>query len=471
MIAGVSDSNGTRRSFPQSFVWGTATSAYQIEGAVRADGRGRSVWDSFCAVPGRVANGDSGAVACDHYNRMEDDVALLGDLDMRAYRFSIAWPRVMPRGAGDVNGAGLGFYDRLVDRLLARNIMPIATLYHWDLPEPLEQAGGWASRDTALRFVDYASRCYEVLADRVPVVSTFNEPWCAAYLGYAAGLHAPGRRNAADSIRAAHHQLLAHGLAIQAMRAIRADRSLGIVLNPAPVAGPPEPSAKDRDVVRRVDGLLNRWWLDALLTATYPADVIDDIGASMESSLIDGLVRDGDLATIAQPIDHLGVNYYRRMDMRARRSDEPRSPAVFPTCLDATEAEFDADVTDLGWPIDPTGLRDLLVGMDRTYTNLPPVYVTENGAAYDDPLRADGSIDDARRIAYIRGHLRAVADAIADGVDVRGYLAWSFFDNFEWHSGYEMRFGLVHVDFDTLVRTPRASAYWFRDVMRANAVD
>ena len=456
---------------PQDFVWGTATSAYQIEGAVTADGRGRSVWDAFCSEPGRVANGDSGAIACDHYNRMTDDVALLRELGMRAYRFSIAWPRVMPSGSGDVNGAGLGFYDRLVDELLACGITPIATLYHWDLPEPLEQAGGWASRETVGRFVDYAARTYEVLADRVPMVSTFNEPWCAAYLGYAAGIHAPGRRNAADSIRAAHHQLLAHGLAIQAMRAIRPDRSLGIVLNPAPVGGPPSPSDADLDVVRRVDGLLNRWWLDSLLSATYPSDVVDDIATSIDASLVDRLVQDGDLATIAQPIDHLGVNYYRRMNMRARRSDETRGPAVFPTCLDATDAEFDGEATDLGWWIDPTGLRDLLVRMDRTYTNLPPIYITENGAAYDDPLRADGSIDDARRIAYIRGHLHSVADAIADGVDVRGYLAWSFVDNFEWHSGYEMRFGLVHIDFNTQARTPRTSAYWYRDVMEFNTID
>ncbi len=461
-------------AFPDGFVWGSATSAYQIEGSVDVAGRGRSIWDEFCTKPGAVLDGSSGDVACDHLNRMPSDVALMARLGFKAYRFSVAWPRIQPSGSGPAMSAGVSFYDRLVDELLGAGIEPVMTLYHWDLPQALEGLGGWTNRATAERFGEYAVEAYGPLSDRVSIVSTLNEPWCSAFLGYASGDHAPGRRNPEDAIVAAHHLLIAHGLGVQAIRSVRADANAGIVLNTTVVSVPGTPmswNAKERDALRRVDGIRNRWWLDALFNGTYPVDVMADLDRIVPG-FQERLVRDGDLETIRTPIDHIGVNFYNREVIELRTPEEVAAadrPSPYVGCDDVRPAEQTGPLTDIGWPVDATGLRDLLVGMHRSYPNLPPVYVTENGAAYDDPP-LDGEVADVRRVSYLDAHIRAVLAAIGDGVDVRGYFGWSFLDNFEWAWGYTMRFGLVHVDYETQVRTPKWSARWLGAVARHNAL-
>jgi len=452
-----------RGVFPPGFVWGAATSAYQVEGAVDADGRGRSIWDTFAATPGAVVAGDTGAVAADHYHRYRDDVRLMSDLGMRMYRFSVAWPRIQPTGSGPVNERGLDFYRRLVDELLQAGITPNLSLYHWDLPQALQDAGGWPARETALRFADYAAIVYRALHDRVPWWGTLNEPWCVCLLGYAAGIHAPGIQDPVQAIRSIHHVLLGHGLAIQAMRAIEPHREMGIVLNPAPVrAASADPDPVVERGVRLIDGFRNRVWMDPLFEGRYPADI-----AALAAERFGGFpIQDGDLGVIASPIDWLGVNYYNDSFVAPHPGHDPISPGV----EGVAEVPMGIQRTDSGWPITPSGLRDLLVSIGRAHPSAPPMLVTENGAAYDDPLAADGSIDDARRIEYLEQHLLAVSDAISDGADVRGYLVWSLLDNFEWAEGYAKRFGIVHVDFGTLRRTPRRSAGWYRDVIARNAV-
>jgi beta-glucosidase len=456
--------NGRQRGvFPPGFLWGAATSAYQVEGAVDVDGRGRSIWDTFVATPGAVVAGDTGAVAADHYHRYREDVRLMAELGMRMYRFSVAWPRIQPTGRGAVNERGLDFYRRLVDALLEAGITPNLSLYHWDLPQALQDAGGWPARETALRFVDYAELVYEALHDRVPWWGTFNEPWCVALLGHAAGVHAPGIRDPEQAIRTIHHVLLAHGRAIETMRAIDPAPHLGIVLNLAPVRS--ATATVDPVVergVRLIDGFRNRVWLESLFERRYPDDIARlaaDHGAPLP-------VEDGDLASIASPIDWLGINYYNDVFVAAR----PGPDATNPWVEGVSEVAVGTHRTDSGWSITPSGLRDLLVSVGRDHPSAPPMLVTENGAAYDDPLTPDGSIDDTRRIAYLEQHLLAVSDAIADGADVRGYLVWSLLDNFEWAEGYDKRFGIIHVDFATLTRTPRKSAEWYRDVIARNAV-
>ena len=450
--------------FGEGFLWGAATSAYQVEGAVTADGRVPSIWDAFCRVPGAVEGGDTGDVAADHYRRYREDVALMRDLGLRAYRFSVAWPRVMRqtgRGPATVNEAGLDFYRRLIDELLGVGITPVATLYHWDLPQALQDAGGWPARDTARRFAEYAGVVFDALHDRVPLWATLNEPWCSALLGYAEGVHAPGIREPGQATRAIHHLLLGHGLALEAMRAIDPRPSQGIVLNLAPVrslaAGSEDaPEGAPAEALRRVDGLRNRVWTEALLRARYPDDVMADLAA------FGGLpVEAGDPDVIAAPLDWLGVNYYNDEVLRA----EPGGRLGHsPGAVGVAGANPGPEATDMGWPITPDGLRALLVDLSAAYPELPPLFITENGAAYDDPV-TDGAVHDDRRIAYLDAHLRALHAAIARGVDVRGYFAWSLMDNFEWARGYAMRFGLVHVDFETQARTPRDSALWYRGVI------
>ncbi len=456
--------NGRQRGvFPAGFVWGTATSAYQVEGAIDADGRGRSIWDTFAATPGAVVAGDTGAVAADHYHRYTEDVRLMAELGMRMYRFSVAWPRIQPTGSGRVNEAGLDFYRRLVDELLDAGITPNLSLYHWDLPQALQDAGGWPARDTALRFADYATIVYEALHDRVAWWGTMNEPWCVALLGHASGIHAPGVKDPVAAIRTIHHVLLAHGLAIRAMRDIDSAPGLGIVLNPAPVrAASPDPDPVVERGVRLIDGYRNRVWMDPLFEGRYPADI-----AELAAERFGGFpVVDGDLELISSPIDWLGINYYNDSFVAAHPGPDVTNPGV----EGVAEVAIGTQRTDSGWSITPSGLRDLLVSIGRDHPDAPPMLVTENGAAYDDPLTSDGSIDDARRIDYLEQHLLAVSDAIADGADVRGYLVWSLLDNFEWAEGYAKRFGIVHVDFRTLRRTPRRSARWYRDVIARNAV-
>jgi beta-glucosidase len=451
------------RRFPGGFVWGVATSAYQIEGGGDEDGRGESIWDRFAATPGRVADGSDGRVACDHYHRWREDLGLLRALGLTGYRFSIAWPRVVPRGRGAVNQAGLDFYDRLVDALLAAGIAPFVTLYHWDLPQALQDEGGWGARATVDAFVEYADRVTARLGDRVRHWTTHNEPWCVATLGHEEAAHAPGLRDPGLALRVAHHLLLSHGLAVPVIRASAAAAEVGIVLNLVP----PEPataSDADRDASRWFDGFFNRWYLDPLYRAAYPADAVADRVA--RGHLPAGelpFVQPGDLARIAVATDFLGLNYYSRAVMRgeppADRSATPRPIQVVP----------DAPRTDMGWEVWPDGLHDMLVRVHQEYRP-GRIYVTENGAAYTDPPDAGGRIVDGRRIDYLRQHLLAVHRAIAAGVPVAGYFYWSLVDNFEWGHGYRKRFGLVDVDFTTQRRTLRASAHFYRDVIAANAI-
>jgi len=449
--------------FPDGFLWGSATASYQIEGAAHDGGRGLSVWDTFSHTEGKVANRHTGDVACDHYNRVEQDVAMMADLGLQSYRFSISWSRVMPDGRGKVNAEGLAFYNRLVDQLLERGITPCPTLFHWDLPQVLEDIGGFRNRDTVSWFGDYAALMARELGDRVSMWSTFNEPWCYAYLGHAAGQHAPGLTDPHAAVTVAHHELLAHGLALESMRAERGSLLLGIVINASNIAGEGTPAAPERQI-QLIDAIHNRWWFDATLRGEYPANLLESYG-----SLADA-IQPGDLETIAQPLDWLGVNYYFDILVRGVEDDDATTAMrAYPTVVGVTEAAEREVHTDMGWPITPQGFTKLLLRLRNDYPNIPPIYITENGAAYDDPI-VDGRCADPRRIDFLDQHLRALKAAIDVGVDVRGYFQWSLMDNFEWSMGYDKRFGLVHVDFDTLERTPRDSAYWYRNVIRANAL-
>jgi beta-glucosidase len=458
-------------TFPEGFLWGAATSAFQIEGGADLDGRGPSIWDTFCATPGRVRGGDDARVAIDHRRRMAADVALMAELGLPAYRFSISWPRVQPLGHGPVSQAGVDVYRALVEELLAAGIEPIATLYHWDLPQALEDQGGWPARDTAARFADHAFTMGEALGQQVRRWGTINEPWCASMLGYAAGVHAPGRVEPGAAVAAAHHLLLGHGLAVDALRAsVRADAEVSITLNPYPVVPAGRTDADrtdaDRDAVRRVDGVANRLWYDALLLGRYPDDVLGDFEAVSDLSHI----RDGDLAVISRPIDALGLNYYRRHHVRARAgASVGRGQGQWPGSPDVELVDPSGRHTDGGWAIEPEGLTEALVRLHREYEP-PPLHLHEVGAAFDDEVGPDGEVDDRRRIAWLEAHIEAAADAIAEGVDLRGLLVWSLFDNFEWAEGYAHRFGIVHVDLASMVRTPKASAHWFSGVIRANGL-
>jgi beta-glucosidase len=438
--------------FPDGFAWGVSTAAYQIEGAVAEDGRGDSIWDTFCRRPGVIRDGQSGDVAADHYHRWRADIALMAQLGIGAYRFSIAWPRIQPTGTGSAVKAGLDFYDRLTDELLAQGIAPVPTLYHWDLPQSLQDAGGWLSRDTAYRFADYAGLAAERLADRIPLWITLNEPFIHMAFGYALGIHAPGQALMLEALPAAHHQLLGHGLAVAALRAAGAAQVM-IANNCSPV-WPASRSAADLAAADAYDTLHNRLFTDPILLGDYP-----DLSAFGVGD--DGLdcVREGDLALISAPLDALGINYYSP----TRISALPDSPLPF-----QMEPIDGYPVTAFGWPVVPAGLTELLILLrDRYAERLPPVYITENGCSVADEPDASGVVDDQPRIRYLDGHIRALADAIIAGVDVRGYLTWSLIDNFEWAEGYQQRFGLVHVDFATQQRTPKTSFGWYRDLIAA----
>ncbi|MGW4662983.1 GH1 family beta-glucosidase [Streptosporangium sandarakinum] len=459
---------GGTLSFPGGFVWGAATAAYQIEGAAGEDGRGTSIWDVFTHTPGRVAGGHTGDVACDHYHRYRDDVRLMRELGLGAYRFSVAWPRIQPTGSGPVNAAGLDFYDRLVDELLAADVSPYVTLYHWDLPQPLEDRGGWTERDTAHRFADYARIVHDRLGDRVGTWITVNEPWVVSVLGYGIGAHAPGRASWRDAFQASHHLLLAHGLGARALRDAGA-REIALTLNLAPVTTPgrlddPDAalSAEDAAAVDLVDCLINRQFLDPVLRGEYPAAVLDVV----ERAAGLGHIRDGDLETVNQPLDLLGVNYYNPCVVSAEPG-EPANPA-YPGTEGIRFGDAYAPKTAMGWPIVPTGLTRLLVRLSRDYPQVG-LLVTENGAAFEDTVSGE-HVHDADRIAFLEGHLRAAHTAVDAGADLRGYLVWSLLDNFEWAEGYGKRFGIVHIDFDTQRRLPKDSALWYRDVIRNNGL-
>lgn len=431
--------------FAKSFIWGVATSAFQIEGAAQSDGKGASIWDEFCRVPGVIADDSNGDIACDHYHRLDEDLDLIASLGVTAYRFSISWPRVQPLGEGSVNPAGLAFYDRLVDGLLQRNIQPYVTLYHWDLPAQLQrEQGGWLSRATAYRFADYAQLIAQRLGDRVVSFATHNEPWVTAVLGHEHGIFAPGIKDRRIAFQVSHHVLVSHALAAQAIRHSGSRADVGIVLNMSPIY-PATDSDADANHARLEDGRLVRWYMDALFKGHYPADVLEDLGADAPH------VAPGDAELIAQPLDFLGVNYYHPT---VSSSGNPSAPAT-----------AGASVTDMGWEVAPQSLTDLLLRLQRDYS-LPPVFITENGAAYKDQM-VDGRVDDEQRRQYIESHLAAIAEVTQRGVDIRGYFVWSLMDNFEWAQGYGKRFGIVHVDYATLRRTLKSSARWYQSLLRA----
>jgi beta-glucosidase len=431
--------------FPAGFTWGAATSAYQVEGAVSADGRGESIWDRFCRTPGAIADGSTGDEACRHYERWADDVALMADLGLGAYRFSIAWPRVVPQGRGAVNATGLGFYDRLVDRLLAMGIEPYPTLFHWDLPQALEDEGGWPIRATAEAFADYAEAVVSRLGDRVANWTTINEPLCAAHHGYVTGEKAPGRRSLTAGCAAGHHLLLAHGLAMERIRSVVPGAQVSIALNFTPVHSATTDHA-DLAHAALVDGVENRWYVEPVAGRGYPAATVAALGWTEKE------VRDGDLELISAPIDMLCVNYYTRQVVSA----------VNPRLIPAVR-------TDTGWEIYPEGLSELLTTLHDSF-GFPRYMVTENGAAMRDRPDASGFVDDRDRIAYLRDHLLAVHRAMAAGVPVDGYFVWSLLDNFEWSEGLAKRFGIVRVDYETFARVPKASARWYEGVARTGLV-
>ena len=439
--------------FPADFRWGVSTAAYQIEGAAAQDGRGPSIWDTFSHTPGRTKDGATGDVACDHYHRWAEDVALMADLGVGVYRFSLSWPRIQPAGLGEANPAGLDFYDRLVDGLLARGITPLPTLYHWDLPQPLQDAGGWMSRETAYRFADYAALAAARLGDRVAGWITLNEPVVHLAYGYAFGMHAPGEALMFDALPAAHHQLLGHGLAVPVLRELGAEQVL-IANNCTPVR-PASTSPVDAAAAEVYDAFHNRLFNDPLLLGTYPD--LSAMGVPADAAH----VRAGDLEIISARIDGLGVNYYNPTVIAAADPAETGLPFDF-------RAIEGVPTTAFGWPVVPEGLTELLVGLKERYgAALPPVTITENGCSTADEPDADGAVHDEARIDYLDSHIRAVHAAMDAGVDVRGYLTWSLLDNFEWAEGYEQRFGLVRTDYETLARTPKDSFRWFRDALAA----
>ncbi|MEP7120891.1 MAG: GH1 family beta-glucosidase [Byssovorax sp.] len=451
-------------SFPEGFLWGSATSAYQIEGAAREDGRGESIWDRFSATPGKVQDGTSGEVACDHYHRFRDDVRLMKELGLSAYRFSIAWPRVLPSGRGQVNPLGLDFYSRLVDALLEAGIQPFATLFHWDLPQALQDEGGWPSRATAQAFAEYADVVTRALGDRVKDWITHNEPWCTSMLSHQIGLHAPGLKDWGLALSASHHVLLSHGLAVPIIRRNSPGARVGITLNLSPVV-PASPSPADHEACRNFDGYFNRWFLDPVHGRGYPADMIADYVAAGHLPP-EGLtvVKPGDLATIAAPCDFLGINYYNRV---VSRSDKVLEAQNQPRTVELAPKE---EWTEMGWEEYPEGLNQVLTRVHLVY-GPRRIYVTENGASYGTAPSADGRVHDERRLNFLRGHFLAARRAIDAGVPLHGYFVWSLMDNFEWDRGYGQRFGMVWVDYESQVRIPKDSALWYKKVIATNSVD
>ena len=438
--------------FPVPFLWGAATAAYQVEGAVREDGRGESIWDRFSHTPGKVANGNTGDMACDHYHRIHEDVALMKELGLKAYRFSTAWPRIFPAGGGKLNRPGLDFYQRLVDALLEAGIRPLITLYHWDLPQALQDRGGWLNRDTARYFADYAAVMFEQLGDRVKLWITVNEPWVAAFAGHLSGEHAPGLKSWPSALQAAHHLLLAHALARGRFPSGGEAGKIGITLNLSPVE-PAEEGEDARQAVGRADDFLNRWFLEPVFRGRYPEELLSLFSSRHGAPRI----ADEDLELMAaHPVDFLGVNYYFRALVRAPRDAESLFDTVIPS---------EAERTAMGWEVHPRGLYDLLVRLHRDY-NPQLLYVTENGAAFPDTPNAEGRFNDERRLVYIRDHIRAAGRAIAEqGVPLAGYFVWSLLDNFEWAYGYDKRFGIVRVEPGSLQRTWKQSAFFYRDLI------
>ncbi|MDH4478430.1 MAG: GH1 family beta-glucosidase [Rhodoferax sp.] len=439
-------STGPTALFPKDFVWGVATSAFQIEGASDADGKGPSIWDTFCKVPGAIADHSDGAVACEHYARCTDDLDLIAHLGVNAYRFSTSWPRVQPTGSGAWNNKGLDFYERLVDGLLARGIAPYLTLNHWDLPEALQAQGGWANRDTVKHFVDYALGMHARLGDRVASIATHNEPWVMSVLGHETGIFAPGIKHRGTAMQVAHHLMLSHGMALRALREAGCKASLGIVLNLSPIE-PATDSVADHAKARLEDGRLVRWYMDPLFKGAYPADVVEHLEADCPA------VQPGDMEIIRTPMDFLGINYYSRTVASAAEPWDVHKSGL--------------EVTDMDWEVYPQGLTNLLLRLHQDYP-VPAMFITENGGAFKDPA-INGQVHDADRTRYLQTHIEAVHNAMAQGVNMAGYMVWSLMDNFEWASGYAKRFGIVHVDYATQKRTPKDSAHWYRSFLAAQA--
>ncbi len=472
----------TTRPFPDGFLFGAATAAYQIEGAAFEDGRTASIWDTFARVPGAVANGDTGDVACDHYHRYADDVQVMKQLGLQTYRFSTSWARVRPDG-GAPNPKGIDFYSRLVDELLEADILPWLTLYHWDLPQALEDRGGWTNRDVVDRFVEYTATVHDALGDRVKKWTTLNEPWCAGWLSYTGGEHAPGRQSVGDGMLATHHLLLSHGKAVEELRRRDASLDIGLTLNlTVPDAADPL-DARDIRAVRKIDGQFNRWFLDPVFKGTYPKDIVRDLREIDADAVqaFDDALHDGDLETISTPIDFLGVNYYHGELLSGHPQPEEDKPEVtgpdttrsvsspFPDTRDVHWVERGLARTAQGWEIQPDGLTRLLDRVATEYAPSTPLYVTENGAAFNDVVAGD-RVPDEDRVAFVKAHLGAVLDSIDNGTNVAGYFYWSLMDNFEWAWGYLQRFGIVRVDYDTQVRTVKDSGYAYAQVIADRAL-
>jgi len=440
--------------FPPDFIWGAATAAYQIEGAWNADQKGESIWDRFSHTPGKIENGDTGDVACDHYHRCQEDIELMKAIGLQAYRFSISWPRIFPEGRGLPNQAGIDFYSRLVDILLENGIEPYLTLYHWDLPQTLQDQGGWPARSTAEAFVEYADLVSQRLGDRVHNWMTLNEPFVSAWVGYMEGRHAPGHQDVDEMLAAAHHLLLAHGWSVPVIRENAQDSLVGIVLNLSGMV-PASNSYADRAAARIWDGIVNRWYLDPLAARGYPLDIVQHFQRPMD------FILENDLEIIARPVDFLGVNYYSRRVVRSEdvpeEKNEPQTVFANP------------NPTEMGWEVYPEGLYEILGRIHFDY-NFNKLDITENGAAYPDVINSKGRVEDPLRIAYLNGHLKSVSRAIAMGVPVKGYFVWSLMDNFEWAHGYSKRFGLIYVDYETQERILKSSAEWYQKVINSNTV-
>jgi len=447
---------GSLLRFPEGFVWGVATASYQIEGGYEADGKGESIWDRFCRTPGKVLNGDTGDVACDHYHRYREDIALMQEIGLKGYRFSVAWPRIFPQGRGPLNRAGLDFYDRLVDGLLDAGIQPFVTLYHWDLPQALQDHGGWANRDTVYAFRDYTAAVAQRLGDRVVHWITHNEPWVVAFLGHESGIHAPGITDLSTAVQVSHHLLLSHGEATRVLREHGSERTqVGIVCNISPVQ-PASEGEEDRAAARRFDGHLNRWFLDPVFVGTYPEDMMAWYGDRAPE------VQEGDMEIISEKMDFLGVNYYSRSVMAA----DPEGGFLQVRGVKPKGSEY----TEMDWEIYPEGLYGTLKRVHRDY-EVPFLYVTENGAAFADELGPDGRVCDPRRVAYLHDHFVQAHRAIREGIPLAGYFIWSLMDNFEWSFGYSRRFGITYVDYPTQQRILKRSGRWVGEVIEANGLD
>ena len=451
-------------NFPPDFLWGAATSSYQIEGAANEDGRGPSMWDVFSKTPGKVANGDTGDIANDHYHRYPEDIAIMKEIGLQGYRFSFAWPRMFPHGDGVREERGFAFYDRLIDSILAAGIEPLATLYHWDLPQSLQDKGGWVNRDIVNRFADYSTAVVERFGDRIQKFTPINEPWVVAWLGYGIGIHAPGIKDRASAFAAAHHTVMAHAASTQAMRSARSDILTGPVLNQANYVPDDVNDPFQAHTAEVLDAVQNRFWMDAFMHGAYPEILMKEFGTELGA-----VIKDGDLQAASVKNDFIGINFYfdSRVGPAVDGLDQWHSiSSLFGVASDETPS---GPLTDMGWPLTPEGLENLLVRWHKEHGDkLPDIYITENGAAYGDAPDAAGQIRDLRRIDYLRTHLKAVSQAISQGAPVKGYYQWSLMDNFEWALGYDKRFGIVHVDFQTQKRRIKDSGYWYRELIKNN---